>query len=175
MIDLATLPTFPTSKFGGVRVRTDLCVWHSTAGGSLKSSLQWVARPDSDAGFHLGIDRDGSVIISTPLDRIAWHAGLSAWPVPPAGVPPHASVNSHSIGIEFANRNDGSEPITAAQIDAAMDLAVALARRYPALRSPSAHVRHRDISPGRKSDPVPSSLSWSAFQGRLALALKAAS
>lgn len=171
MMDLARIPVIPTRYCGGVRVLTNLCVWHSTAGGTLRSSMEWVARDGSTSGFHFGIERDGALLSSTPVDRIGWHAGESAWPVPPAGVPQGASVNRRSIGIEFANSNDGREQVTSAQITAAMDLAVALAHAYPSLRDVKAHVRHRDISPGRKTDPLPSTLSWTAFQARLAAVL----
>lgn len=169
---LAAIPTpVPTPNVGPVRFSTDLCVWHATAGGSARSSAEWIARPKSGAGYHFLIDRDGSVIASTPLDRAAYHAGVSAWPVPPAGVPAGASVNRRSVGVAFANRNDGSEAITPAQINAAVSLAVSLAARYPALKSPAAHIRHRDCAPGRKSDPLPDALHWPAFVARLTAAL----
>ena len=169
---LAAIPTpIPTPNVGPIRPQTELCVWHSTAGGSALSSAQWIARPNSNAGYHYLIERDGSVIASTPLSAVAYHAGVSAWPVPPAGVPAGASVNRRSLGVAFANKNDGSEAVTAAQINAAVSLAVLLAARYPALASPSAHIRHRDCAPGRKSDPLPTALHWDAFIARLTAAL----
>ncbi len=173
---LDTLPRYPTENYGGVRARTDLCVWHCTAGGSARGSMEWLARPNSGAGYHFIIDRDGTVTAMTPLTRTAWHAGLSAWPVPVAGVPARASVNGRSIGISFANWNVGvdqpnHEQVTDAQVTAAIALAVALAARYPALRLPTAHVRHRDVSPGRKSDPLPAVLNWVAFRAELEAAL----
>jgi N-acetyl-anhydromuramyl-L-alanine amidase AmpD len=167
VIDLATIPRVSTPNHGGVRARTELCVWHSTAGGTAMSSLLWIARPNSGAGYHYVIERDGKIHGSTPRDRIAYHAGLSAWPVPVSGVPKGASVNRRSLGIAFANKNDGSERITEAQIAAAVALVAALRVAYPALRQASAHVRHRDVSPGRKSDPLPSALDWPAFVARV--------
>ena len=164
----------PTREHGVKRLRTELVVWHSTAGGTARSSLQWIARAGSGAGYHFIIERDGTISASTPLDRTAWHAGLSAWPVPAAGVPRGWSVNNRSIGVSFANMNDGSEAITEAQIVAALALATLLAARYPALGAITAHVRHRDVSPGRKTDPLPSALNWPAFRARLTAALKAA-
>lgn len=165
---LDTIPTpVKTAQHGPQRTVTNLCVWHSTAGGSARSSAEWIARPGSQAGYHFIIDRDGSVIASTPLGATAYHAGRSAWPVPPAGVPAGGSVNRRSLGIAFANRNDGSEAITPAQIDAAVRLAGLLAVRFPALKNPAAHIRHRDCAPGRKSDPLPDALDWPAFVRRL--------
>jgi N-acetyl-anhydromuramyl-L-alanine amidase AmpD len=108
------------------------------------------------------------VIASTPLTAVAYHAGRSAWPVPAAGVPAGGSVNRRSIGVAFANRNDGSEAVTPAQIDAAVRLAGLLAERFPALQDTTAHIRHRDCAPGRKSDPLPTALDWPAFVARLA-------
>ena len=175
-MNLDTLPRFATDNYGGVRPKTDLVVWHCTAGGSARGSMEWLARPHSGAGYHFIIDRDGTVTALTPLTRTAWHAGLSAWPVPVSGVGAKQSVNGRSIGISFANWNvapdqPNAEQITEAQIVAACALAKALAARYPALKSVTAHVRHRDVSPGRKSDPLPSALDWPAFRARLAAAL----
>ncbi len=171
MIDLRTIPApVPTTRMGVARERTDLCIWHATAGGTARSSLEWIARPGSSAGYHVVIERDGSVLASTPLPRIAWHAGRSAWPVPPGGVTT-GSVNARSIGVAFANRNDGVEAVTDAQWATALELAAALAARYPALRSPDAHLRHRDVSPGRKTDPHPGTFDWPAFRAALATRL----
>jgi N-acetylmuramoyl-L-alanine amidase len=171
-VTLAAIPTpIPTPNVGPIRPQTELCVWHSTAGGSARSSAEWIARPKSGAGYHFIIDRDGSIMASTPLNRAAYHAGVSAWPVPVAGVPAGASVNRRSIGVAFANLNDGSEAVTPAQINAAVTLAVLLAARYPALAHPAAHIRHRDCAPGRKSDPLPTALHWDAFIARLTAAL----
>jgi N-acetylmuramoyl-L-alanine amidase len=175
-VNLSALPRVPTVNHGERRTLTDLLVWHCTAGGTARSSLEWIARPNSGAGYHYVIERDGTVFASTPAGRIAWHAGLSAWPVPVAGVPPRASVNGRSLGVAFANMNvgvdlPGHEPITEAQIVSTIALAQTLALSYPALRAITAHVRHRDVSPGRKSDPLPSVLEWQAFRVRLQRAL----
>jgi N-acetyl-anhydromuramyl-L-alanine amidase AmpD len=166
-VTLASIPIVATPNHGGVRVRTDLCVWHATAGGTALSSLQWIARPKSGAGYHYVIERDGEITGSTPHGMIAYHAGESAWPVPASGVPKGMSVNRRSLGISFANRNDGSESVTVAQVDAAMRLLALLIPVYPALKAVTAHVRHRDVSPGRKSDPLPSALNWMAFLQRI--------
>lgn len=179
MLDLATIPSIPSSRHGVRRESTTLLVWHSTAGGMARSSAEWIARPASSAGYHYIIERDGSVIASTPLEMVAWHAGVSAWPVPVAGVPRGSSVNLISVGVSFANRNvgvdaDGWEVVTEAQVRAACALAAALAVRYPALSDLRAHVRHRDVSPGRKTDPLPATLPWGAFQAALSRALVAA-
>ncbi len=173
---LDTLPRYPTNNYGGVRERTELCVWHCTAGGSARGSMEWLARPNSGAGYHFLIDRDGTVTALVPLTRIAWHAGLSAWPVPVAGVPARSSVNAKSVGVSFANWNVGvdeknHETITEAQIAAGVALAKALAVKYPALNNPNNHVRHRDVAPGRKSDPLPVVLDWLAFRTALEAAL----
>ncbi len=169
---LATIPTpVPTRRYGMPRARTELVVWHATAGGTARSSAEWIARPDSQAGYHYLIERDGTVLASTPHGRVAWHAGVSAWPVPAGGVPAGASVNARSLGIAFANRNDG-ERVTPAQIVAACQLAAALAAVYPAVRDLANHIRHRDCAPGRKTDPTPEGLDWAAFRAQLAAALR---
>jgi N-acetyl-anhydromuramyl-L-alanine amidase AmpD len=166
----ALITTHPARYLGGDRRVTTHCVWHATSGASATSSLGWLNRPDAVgvAGYHFVIERNGAIYQHTPHDRIAYHAGVSAWPWPDG-----ASLNSRSLGIAFANRQvalgaAGFEVVTEAQIDAAVQLVAWLAETYPALRDPSAHLRHRDCAPTRRSDPTPETLDWPAFVARIA-------
>lgn len=165
---------------GDARTATTLCVWHSTAGASAESSISWMNRPGGAAvSYHFLIERDGTVVAHAPLGRVAYHAGRSAWPVPESGVPAGSSVNGRSIGIAFANRNMPAvdrafERVTEAQVAAAVALAAKLAKNYPRLADIRAHVRHRDVAPGRKTDPEPDTLDWRAFHARLWDALQGA-
>lgn len=172
------MTTIPAVYHGAARTRTDLCVWHCTAGESAASSVQWMNRPDntSPASYHYLIDRDGTITAHCPDTLTAYHSGRSEWPNPRAVVPAGVSVNPRSLGIAFANRDvapgvKGFERITDAQRAAAVTLLQSLVGRFPALRAASAHVRHRDVAPGRKVDPLPEVLDWAAFVRTLAGAL----
>lgn len=121
-------------------------VLHATAGGSAASSIEWLQK--IGLSYHYLIDRDGTVFKCVPTTRVAFHAGVSDGP---AGL----YVNSYSIGIAFANRNDG-EKIAVAQIAACKQLIADLARATPTLRYLTTHyaITVRPDGHARKTDPV---------------------
>lgn len=118
-------------------------VLHSTAGKSATSSIAWMRVPGVMASYHYIIERNGTIYKCVPTGRKAWHAGKS---IGPGG----KDVNQYSIGISFANRNDGIEEITTAQLKAATSLVDALKTAYPTIEWITTH---RLVSWGRKTDP----------------------
>ena len=95
---------------------------------------------------HLLVRRDGDVVQYVPLQRRAWHAGVSSY----LG---REKCNDFSIGIELEGTDE--TPYTPAQYAALSGLIVALCAAYPQL-SPTRLTGHNDIAPGRKTDPGPS-------------------
>lgn len=140
---------------GGPRSREEILylIYHATAGESAASSMGWLNRPGVPSGkkasYHYLIDRDGTIWRMTAPDRIAYHAGDSAWPAPvhfPPGNGGH-SLNRASVGVAWANRDDG-EALTAEQLESGLWLATVF-------NVPLARIRgHYEISPGRKVDPA---------------------
>lgn len=128
------------------RKRTEPCttiVLHGTGGKSASSSAKWLK--DIGLSYHYIIDRDGTPLKCVPYkDRYALHAGKS---VGPGG----SNVNRYSVGISFANMEDGKDPITPAQMEAVTTLIRDIMADMPSIRYLT---RHKDISPGRKIDPV---------------------
>lgn len=121
-------------------------VLHATAGGSAASSIEWLQK--IGLSYNYVIDRDGKVFKCVPTSKVAFHAGKSSGPF--AG-----DVNGYSIGVAFANKNDG-EPYTNAQVTACRDLLAELARAIPTLQILTTHYAitvKRDGS-ARKVDPV---------------------
>lgn len=115
---------------------------HATAGASGQSSVEWLSQ--IGFGYHYIIDRNGDIIVGVPKEERAYHAGISrGW----AG----KNCNSYTIGIAFANMDDGKDPITTAQLSALDELVDALKVKVPSLRWISTH---KWVSPGRKIDPV---------------------
>jgi AmpD protein len=94
---------------------------------------------------HALIRRDGEIVQYVPLDRRAWHAGLSSFRGRPG-------CNDYSIGIELEGTED--LPFTDRQYEALAEVLEALFREYPGL-SPERVAGHSDIAPGRKTDPGP--------------------
>lgn len=91
---------------------------------------------------HFLIRRDGELIQFVACSRRAWHAGVSNW----MG---RDDCNNFSIGIEL----EGCDrlPFETAQYLTLNHLLAELHRRYLI----EAVVGHRDIAPGRKTDPGP--------------------
>jgi N-acetyl-anhydromuramyl-L-alanine amidase AmpD len=125
----------------GKLVPTGIIV-HATAGASGQSSVSWLSQ--IGLGYHFIIERNGDIIVGVPKEQKAYHAGKSVgW----AG----KNCNDYTIGVSFANLDDGKDPITAAQYNALTELIIDLRKKVPTLTKISTHYW---VSPGRKTDPV---------------------
>lgn len=89
---------------------------------------------------HFLIRRDGETLQFVPVERRAWHAGVSSW----RG---RSRCNDFSVGIELEGSEEGA--FEEAQYAALARLLAWLRERLP-LRDIAAH---SDVAPGRKSDP----------------------
>ncbi|MBM5811815.1 MAG: 1,6-anhydro-N-acetylmuramyl-L-alanine amidase AmpD [Gammaproteobacteria bacterium] len=105
---------------------------------------------------HLLIGRDGRLTQYVPFEARAWHAGRSSW----GG---REECNDFSIGIELEGTDD--RPYTARQYRALARVIAALQRCYPLLAS-GGIAGHRDIAPGRRSDPGPA-FDWRRLEREL--------
>lgn len=89
---------------------------------------------------HFLVRRDGELVQFVPVERRAWHAGVSAW----RG---RSRCNDFSVGIELEGAED--DVFTPAQYTALAFLLKQLRTTLP-LRDIAAH---SDVAPGRKTDP----------------------
>jgi AmpD protein len=89
---------------------------------------------------HFLVRRNGMLVQFVPCTRRAWHAGESTW----RG---RGRCNDFSVGVELEGTDDVR--YTAAQYAMLARLVRALCARYPITDI----VGHRDIAPGRKTDP----------------------
>lgn len=105
---------------------------------------------------HLLIRRDGELVQYVPLACRAWHAGRSCFQG-------RAECNDFSIGIELEGADD--VPYTDRQYQVLAETIKVVIRRYP-LITPERIVGHRDIAPGRKTDPGPA-FEWERLRGLL--------
>jgi N-acetylmuramoyl-L-alanine amidase len=146
----------------------NLIVTHATAGESADSSIRHLNRKNSDnpASYHYIIDRDGTIVRTLPVETVAYHAGDSRWPNPTHWTlgGNKSSVNPRSIGIAFANRDDG-EPLTDEQLTSGLWLHRFWMNQLGL--SSGRVVGHYEVSPGRKPDPRPC-LSMREFRQMLA-------
>ena len=89
---------------------------------------------------HFLVRRDGSVVQFVPVERRAWHAGVSSW----RG---RERCNDFSIGIELEGSED--DAFTDPQYQALTGLVHRLQSQWP-IRDIAAH---SEVAPGRKTDP----------------------
>ena len=89
---------------------------------------------------HFLVRRGGGLVQFVPLERRAWHAGVSRW----RG---RERCNDFSVGIELEGTDEGE--FADAQYEILLNLLIRLQSLLP-LREIAGH---SDLAPGRKSDP----------------------
>ena len=143
----------PSPNHGARHVpRIQGIVLHATADdGNEALALAWLRSPASRVSCHLMVSRAGRVTRLVGDRQRAWHAGDAWW----RGT---SDVNSITLGIEIANRNDG-EPYTAAQYTRVAAIVAHYCRQGLALDDV---VGHEAIAPGRKTDPL--GWDWARFR-----------
>ena len=119
-----------------------LIVLHATAGSNESGDVYWCCQPESKVSYHAIVGRRGAIYVLVPLERRAWHAGVSEW----RG---RKNVNDFSIGLAFTNRHDGTQALSKEQITVMRTLIANIHRKYPGLPVTT----HGAIAPGRKTDP----------------------
>lgn len=134
-----------SARPGGRHV--DLIVLHCDASADAQASISWIKSEKSKVSYHTLIDRNGDIYHFVEPNRKAWHAGVSEYEG-------RKNVNDFSIGLSFANKNDG-EPYTDAQIQSAVYVCRYWLARFPKL-SPERITTHAAVATpaGRKTDPV---------------------
>lgn len=98
---------------------------------------------DLKVSSHLLVRRDGEVVQYVPLQKRAWHAGISTYNN-------RERCNDFSIGIELEGEDE--TPYTDIQYKVLAKLITSLIKTYPALNQQTI-AGHSDIAPGRKTDP----------------------
>ena len=122
-------------------------VLHSTVEPTTEGTIGIFLNPARQVSAHFVVGKDGRVVQMVPIEKRAWHAGVSTWD----GV---KDLNNVSVGIEMVNLNDGKDPYTEPQIQAVAGIIRFVRSRY---LIPDDHiVSHAQIAipPGRKSDPL---------------------
>ena len=122
--------------------RPDLLVIHYTAMQSAEAAIARLCAPEAEVSAHYVISERGQITRLVPEEMRAWHAGAGRW----GDV---TDVNSHSIGIELANR--GNHPFPEPQM-ARLELLISEIMARWAI-PPERVIGHSDMAPGRKGDP----------------------
>lgn len=127
------------------QVTPRLIVLHCDAGRTEAGSIEWIGSSQSQGSYHVMIGRDGVSYRFVDDVRCAFHAGRAEW----AGV---SAVNDLSLGLCFANRNDGTEALTDAQVLVAQFWVAHWIGAYPAMEDVVTHAAIARPA-GRKTDP----------------------
>ena len=130
--------SLPPGQFGGDLVQR---LFTNQLPRGLDPELETLRR--SHVSAHLLIDRAGRITQFVPFHKRAWHAGESTWRCRP-------KCNDYAIGVELEGTDE--LPYSDAQYAALVAVTRALFARYPRL-SLDTLVGHREIAPGRKTDP----------------------
>ena len=139
----------PSPNFGERPANTpvNFVVLHSTVEPTTEGTIGIFLSPARQVSAHFVVGKDGRIVQMVPIEKRAWHAGVSTWD----GV---KDLNNVSVGIEMVNLNDGKDPYTEPQIQAVAGIIRFVRSRY---LIPDDHiVSHAQIAlpAGRKSDPV---------------------
>ena len=129
---------------------------HATAAAEKYGSIEWLCNPDSKVSAHYLIDPLGAIYHLVHEQNEAWHAGESEWQG-------KQFVNGFSVGIELVNPNDGKTPYPDPQLASCADLVAAICKDNSI--STRDVVGHKDIAPGRKTDPA--GFDFDAFRSML--------
>jgi N-acetylmuramoyl-L-alanine amidase len=138
-----------TKNASGLGNTKEYIVLHHTWTG--EGSLPWVLRTlqHGTVSAHYMVDTDGDIYQFNTDDDILWHA----WP---SSRKERTNLNQYSIGIEIVWPLRGFADVQRRSLRV---LVQSLIQKYCI---PSTHlIRHKDIAPGRKTDPADS--SWADF------------
>jgi N-acetyl-anhydromuramyl-L-alanine amidase AmpD len=130
----------------------DCVVLHATADSDTAASVSWCCTPKpkntNPVSYHVIVDRDGTVHQLVETTKRAWHAGASNFNG-------RDNCNDYSIGLSFANRNDGIEKYTDAQYAVGAALVAQWMRKHPAITLDRVTTHALVARPlGRKTDPL---------------------
>ena len=128
-------------------VAVSCVVLHATADNDTQASVQWCCDKQSKVSYHTIIDRDGTVYALVESGKRAWHAGVSAFQG-------RDDVNDFSLGLSFANANDGHEAYTDVQYEVGASIVQGWLAQYPAITRDRITTHAAIALPkGRKTDP----------------------
>ena len=133
--------------------KPEVIVLHADASPNERGTIRWLMDPASKVSYHVLIGRDGTIYRIIPPGRRAWHAGVARWEK-------QTDVNSISLGLAWANKNDKIEPLTQAQIAAAHGVLT----EWRAVFGNLPVTTHALIAPGRKTDPNAPNFRLADFQ-----------
>jgi N-acetylmuramoyl-L-alanine amidase len=123
-----------------------LIIIHYTGMQSERESIERLCDPKSKVSSHFLINQKGKVFRLIKDNKIAWHAGKSAWGK-------YKNLNKNSIGIELVNKGHefGYTNFKKKQLTSLIKICRILVKKYRIKKKYI--IGHSDIAPLRKIDP----------------------
>ena len=143
--------SLPPGEYGGKHVEKFFCNLLDSDAHPYFSEIAEIR-----VSSHFLINRSGELVQFVPVNKRAWHAGVSS-------CMGRQAVNDFSIGIELEGCDD--DGFEEAQYRVLAELSGLLIAAIPSLSTKHIY-GHEDIAPGRKTDPGPG-FDWQNY--RLAL------
>jgi len=149
-LKLNTKKSFYTFKQGAKRAHTSYLILHYTQITPKSKVLDYFHHPYTQASCHFIVDESGEITPCVPLEKTAWHAGISQWKT-------HKGLNKISVGIEivyspFSFQKAAFPPFSHAQKTAILRLLKELTTHY---NLPTHHILgHSDIALDRPESPI---------------------
>jgi N-acetyl-anhydromuramyl-L-alanine amidase AmpD len=111
-IERCLSPNFSHRPRGLDSVEGGIIHWTGTRGASAMAVAKYLANPAVDASCWCAIGTAGDIVISVPLSKAAWHAGLAGYDFNDNDRidPGEMAVNSRMWGIEFCGSYGGPWP-----------------------------------------------------------------
>ena len=145
--------TYKSPNFSTRNMPIDSIIIHHT-GGSFPGCAVWLSDPVSRVSAHYLITKQPQVFQLVADYNKAWHAGRGAFDVNEDGQisPVERMWNDRSIGIELEGINEDGYKYTTEQLHTLDRLVYDLCYEHRILSSMI--LGHKEISPGRKIDPL---------------------
>lgn len=133
----------PSPNFSKREQAIKYIILHGTWMQTAEAALERLCDKEAGVSCHYFIDEQGKLHQLVKDTCVAWHAGISAWK-------DDISINQYSLGIELANKGDGT-PYTEQQYKTLKILLKVLLSIHGL--EGTAVLAHSDIAPDRKDDP----------------------
>lgn len=134
-------------------------VWHDLEGYLPGALSEWAK---GNASAHLVILRDGTIVLTVPIEHVSWHAGTNATIGRTAFWRTH-NVNPHSIGVELEGFYN--QPYTPQQAASVRRIALWAEAKYGIHRAHTfdqieGHHAHSELSNQRKDPGAGFDWTW---------------
>lgn len=113
--------------------------------GSYDGGVSWILNDSSNVSYHVLIDTDGKRTVFADDNERAWHAGKSSFKG-------RGGCNGYMLGVAFTNDTNSRE-LTDEEVASAVEYMAPRFDKWGWPKDLSTITTHREVSPGRKTDP----------------------